>query len=590
MNWLRGAFWIAALLCLMTVSSPAAEPRRVLLLHAFGHPYSPWSDVAGSFRAELTRKSTEPIDLYEVSLDTARARTAEEETPFVEYIRALLSGRKLDLIVPIGAPAAFFMHRHRTQLFPATPMMVTGADLRRIPGAALTENDTAVVFDLDLRALVTNILQTRPKTTDLAVAVGNSPVERFWAAELEPVFQVFAAHLNIDWFNQLTFSEMLGRAAKMPPRSAILWTLVSKDVAGVPYMQDRALDAIRQVASVPVFGIGDYQLGRGIVGGPLLPTQAMGEQAAGVAIRILKGEKPADIRSPPLKFSVPTYDWRELRRWGISEALLPGGSVVQFREPSLWVQYRWPFALIAVTLVAQGLIIFYMVFQNRRLRAAESALNQSEERMTSTAASANVGLWQFDRRNGQLWATEHCRALFGLNKDAPLDRDTLLAAVHPDDRQSTVAWFRKASNLHPVGITEFRVRRSDGQVRWLRIRAHAAPHSQSKPDQLSGIFIDVTQQKAAQAEAAEQRQELAHLMRVSLLGELSGSIAHEVSQPLSAILSNAQAALYLAEQETPDLAELRDTLRTLCTTIIGPQKSSAVCAPCCKKARKNRSR
>ena len=79
----------------------AAEPRRVLLLHAFGHSYSPWSDMAGSFRGELVKQSPDPVDLYEVSLDTARIQDPKDEAPFVEYIRALVSGRKLDLIVPV---------------------------------------------------------------------------------------------------------------------------------------------------------------------------------------------------------------------------------------------------------------------------------------------------------------------------------------------------------------------------------------------------------------------------------------------------------------------------------------------------------
>ena len=63
----------------------ARGARRVLIVHAFGHAYSPWSDMAGSLRAELIKQSKEPIDLYEVSLDTARVQNPQEETPFVEY-------------------------------------------------------------------------------------------------------------------------------------------------------------------------------------------------------------------------------------------------------------------------------------------------------------------------------------------------------------------------------------------------------------------------------------------------------------------------------------------------------------------------
>jgi signal transduction histidine kinase len=424
------------ILLFATMEAAAADSQRVLLLHAFGHPYSPWSDMAGSFRAELVKASPEPIDLYEVSLDTARVQDAQEEGPFAGYIRALLSGHKLDLIVPVGAPAAFFVQRHRSELFPTTPMLILGADLRRIPSATLTAQDTGVLLGLDLPAYLENILRLRPETTDVAVVVGNSPVERYWTSELRRDFQPFADRVSFEWFNELTFSEMLKRSATMPPQSAILWFLLSEDAAGVTYSQDRALEKLREVAAVPIFGLGDYELGRGIVGGPLMQTQALGQQAARVALRILRGEPPGGINVPPVVFGPLMYDWRELRRWSISESRLPPGSVVQFREATVWEQYRWEITLIAAILVTQTLLIAYVLFQSRRRRVAE-------------------------------------------------------------------------------------------------------------------------------AEAAEQRQEVAHLMRVSVLGELSGAIAHEINQPLTAILSNAQAALHLLAQQSPDVAEVRDAIHDI---------------------------
>jgi hypothetical protein len=142
-------------------------------------------------------------------------------------------------------------------------MMIVGADRRRIPDATLTNNDTGVLLDLDLPAYLDNILRLRPETTDVGMVLGNSPVERYWTAELRRDFQPFADRVNLQWFNDLTFGEMLKRAASMPPQSAILWFLLSEDAAGVPYSQDRALETMREKTAVPIFGLGDYELGRG---------------------------------------------------------------------------------------------------------------------------------------------------------------------------------------------------------------------------------------------------------------------------------------------------------------------------------------
>jgi PAS domain S-box-containing protein len=183
--------------------------------------------------------------------------------------------------------------------------------------------------------------------------------------------------------------------------------------------------------------------------------------------------------------------------------------------------------------------------------------------MTFTAASVNVGLWQFDRTTDEVWATEHCRAMFGLAGDVALTRETLLATIHPEDRLIAVGALRQARNARESTVTQVRVILPEDQVRWVSIRTHARLDGQGTPNQFSGIFVDITEQKAAAAEAELQRQEVTHLMRVSVLGELSGAIAHEVNQPLTAILSNAQAALYLLEQDSPDLAEVRDALRDI---------------------------
>jgi len=299
MSGTRTVCWSLGFLFLFAVQSHAAEPKRVLILHAFGHAYSPWSDMAANFRAELIKKSPQPIELYEVSLDTARALDPGEEAPFVEYIKALLSKRAPDLIVPVGAPAAFFLQRNRPKLFPTTPMLIVGADIRRIPGSTRTEYDTGVFLDLDLPAYLTNILQLRPETKDVAVVVGNLPVERYWTSELHHAFQQFSDRVNITWFNDLTLVQMQERAARMAPTSAIFWFLLSEDAAGIPYTEDRALETLREVSAVPIFGMGDYQMGRGIVGGPLMQTKALGLQGADAALRMLRGEKPNVVDPPP---------------------------------------------------------------------------------------------------------------------------------------------------------------------------------------------------------------------------------------------------------------------------------------------------
>jgi signal transduction histidine kinase len=359
-----------------TVGVSAAEPRRVLLLHSFGPDYSPWGETAASFRTELFKQSPDPIDLYEASVFTARFETPHEEGPFIDYLRALFSDRKLDLIVASGAPAANFVQRHRSLLFPSTPMIMTALAQTRVSEGPVSANDTAVALALDLQDHIRNILRLRPKTKNVVVVIGNSQLEKYWLKELRQLFESFQNQVSFTWLNNSSFDAILSQAASLTPQSAIFYFLLAADAEGVPHVQDQTIEALHRVATAPIFGFGDYELGRGIVGGPLNPTQALGREAAGVATRILKGEAPSNIKTLPMGFGPWSYDWRELKRRQISESLLPPGSIVQFRELTVWERYRWQTSLVAFALLGQMLLITWLLYERRRRHRAEVATRQ----------------------------------------------------------------------------------------------------------------------------------------------------------------------------------------------------------------------
>ena len=188
-------------------------------------------------------------------------------------------------------------------------------------------------------------------------------------------------------------------------------------------------------------------------------------------------------------------------------------------------------------------------------RRAERTTRESEERISFAAASSNVGLWQYEFATGTFWATDYCRPLFGLSPSEPLTLDGLVSRIHPNDSPTASAALASAiARAIPLDV-EFRVQDGD-EVRWISVQARPVAGDDGKPTAMSGAFGDVTSRKLAEAEADVQQQEIAHLMRVSMLGELSGGLAHELTQPLTAILSNAQAGKLLLAKGNKSLSEI----------------------------------
>ncbi|MFD1987405.1 histidine kinase [Mesorhizobium newzealandense] len=374
--WLVGAF-----LLLFTLGANATDAKRVLLLHSFGRDFAPFSEMTKSFQSALVKRSPEPLDIYEASIFTARFQEPENEGSLVKYLQDLFSGRRLDLIVAQGGPAAAFVEKYRQQLFFDTPMVIAGVDSRLMADPAITPNATYIGVKLDLPAFVENILRVRPETTDIAVVIGDSPNEQFWASELHREFQPFADRVHFEWLDQVSLDEMLHRVAGLPPQSAVLYFMLAVDGAGAVHPLDAAFTRIREVATVPVFGYGDYHLGQGSVGGPSDQTQAVGQQTAQVALRVLAGERAGDIKTPPFGLGIPAYDWRELQRWGISEAILPPNSEVRFRSPSVWDLYRWYIVGTFSLILLQTLLIASFLVQRARRRTAETGIRAKESEL-----------------------------------------------------------------------------------------------------------------------------------------------------------------------------------------------------------------
>ena len=250
-------------------------------------------------------------------------------------------------------------------------MVFTAIDQRQVRSSSLTANDAVVALRINYLSAFKNMLQVLPDTKDVIVVVGTSPIEKFWKEAIGKEVEPLANRIRLSWTDELSFETLLKQASALPPHTAIFWELMIVDAAGVVHENDMPLPRLHAVANAPIFSYDESFFGSGIVGGPILSAADTGRQTAAAAIRILNGEKPGEIRTPPVQFASPVFDWREMRRWGISKSRLPAGSEIRFREPTVWDQYRWQILLIAAALAAQSLLIGGLFYEHRRRRNAE---------------------------------------------------------------------------------------------------------------------------------------------------------------------------------------------------------------------------
>ncbi len=711
--------------CLVSLSA-AGEPKRVLILNPYSRNVEPFSSAVSDFRSTLAREYRQPLDFQELPLDLARLGGAEGEGPLVSFVEDRIRRQPVDLVVPIGGAGVQFVARHRERLFAQSQILAVAAEPRMVPADFLDRNATLVSQQANLTGFIEDILRLKPDTERIAVVLGSSPMEQYWGAQCRREFKAFGDRVEFVWLDGLPYQNVIDRCSKLPPRSFILHVLLLMDLDGVAFEANEALKQLHQSANAPVFSCFESELGMGAVGGRLIENSRMGIMAARTAVRILDGRSAGDIPPIRLEEPIPRYDWRELHRWNIPVSQLPANSVVLFREPGFWENYRWmvvgtvcfvgiesllilgllvgrrkriqdeleatliadisskfvnlpagevdqeimdaqrricrllgldssvlwqvpedggdnfnathvyqaaddpaaslafrqeDFPWVRSEMIAGRMVVFAtlhelppaaridketairfgikssltmplsvggghplgvlafnsvrrecvwrepllerlqlvaQIFANALARRrSDVALQESELRLNLAADSAGAGLWVLEWDSGVFWASENARRIFAYDADEKIDLERFKDSVAPEDWPQVEASISNAVKTGlPVDV-EYRIRPDDGGERWIVSRGRPLFKHTGEPMRLVGLSMDITEQKQAAGETLALRDALAHTDRVSMLGHLASALAHELSQPLGAILRNAEAAEIMLSGPAPDLDELR---------------------------------
>jgi signal transduction histidine kinase len=349
----------------------AKDAKRVLLLHSFGREFAPYELIVATIRTELAKGSSEPVAVYDASLDSGQTSAAEDSQAFIDLLRHRFASSPPDVVITIGPPAAAFYPQNRDKVFPATPLILAGLDARFIPKSALRDGDVAVANHQNVPGFVGNILRVLPDTQTIEVVLGDTPLERYWADDSRREFAQFANRVKVEWLNDLTLDQMRARVASLPPHSAVLYAFVMIDAAGVPYERGVALQRLLEVSTAPVFSMAESEVGHGVVGGPYESQHREGELAAAAALRALSGQNTSKPVIQVVEDEAPVYDWRELKHWHIDPARLPAGSEIRFQPPSIWDEHRTLIVTAMSIFLLQAALLIGLAWQRIHRRRAE---------------------------------------------------------------------------------------------------------------------------------------------------------------------------------------------------------------------------
>jgi two-component system sensor kinase FixL len=255
------------------------------------------------------------------------------------------------------------------------------------------------------------------------------------------------------------------------------------------------------------------------------------------------------------------------RRGDRQRLVLLGGTIIFFvmGGTGMFVLTFWGLIHIPVTASLFFLGIVAVMGYELSLEALRAAgltedLRKREEWLDLAADSAGVGLWLWDFKTNLLWITEKTRMLYGISSQGQVSFETFLSKLHPDDLDWVTQAGRKCTQEGADFRYDYRIVMPDGSIRWLKVLAKAFLGPSGKPERMTGVSLDITERKQAEQENEQKRNELAYVARVSTMNQLASSLAHELNQPLGAIMRNAEAGELFLQDPSPDLDEIRAIL------------------------------
>lgn len=388
MTWRRVCASCAGLMLVLAASalardapSPSGGQRAVLVL-SLDDVTRPWSRLIFEGAYDVLQESAPDVAVYAESLDSTRFEGAEYTAGAHAWLRRKYGNVRVDLVIAVGQEAVQFLADASGEPWPGVPVLYLESGALTIDVSKSLPHATGVILESSFGAALSVMTTLLPGIERVAFVYGASAVER---ARFGPtVASLRRLHPNLEAVDLggLAMDDLLRRVAALPPRTVIVNLTVQVDGAGRMMAPNRACELISAAANRPFFTLGSYDFGCGTVGGLLRDWKLAGQALGTRALQHLAGNTPTTTTVPIAEYCRLQFDARQLARWRIPERRLPAGSVVAFRPPSLWRDYR-PAVLGALAFgLLQSALIGGLLFERRRRQRAEI---QSRQHLTSLA-------------------------------------------------------------------------------------------------------------------------------------------------------------------------------------------------------------
>lgn len=355
--------------------------KSVLILNSYHDSFN-WTHEQKNGILNSIKASGKNVSISVEYMDWKNYNSNDNWNNLYKYYKYKYEDKHFDLIITTDDAALNFALEYRKGMFSDAPIVFCGVNLEGIRTLIKDQsNVTGVAEEIDPIETLKFAVKVNPLIEEIYLMYDNSESGLSTGQLMNETIKSFNSDIRIVNWNNLSFDKILEEVQNINLNSIVYMTTYSSDVNNIVYDIDYAIKEVCLLSNVPVYGLYDFALGHGIVGGRMLSGRLQGEYAAQIAIRILSGE---DIKDIPVLYTNTTntaFDYNQLIRFGIPLDILPKNSELINKPFSFYQTYKALVLGVLSIFLLVIIFVFILLFYIRKLRRMKMVLNRKNKEL-----------------------------------------------------------------------------------------------------------------------------------------------------------------------------------------------------------------
>ena len=529
----------------------ANELKEVLLIHSYHKGYIWTDDISKTIEKNFS--SDKNIELTTVYMDTKRIDDPSYLANLAKLYKQQFTNRTFDLIIISDNNAFDFMELYYDSLFKNVPVLFCGINNydKNMLDKLTFKNISGVAEEVDIEKNFELISRLHPNLKNLLIINDTSTTGYAVKKDLAKIIEKYKKRFNIEYTDNLDISDLKIKVSKLEKsNSAILFVLLFKDTTGKYFTHKQSFEEVKKVSEVPIYGLWDFYLNSGMVGGLLTSGISQGETVSKMALDVLNGK---DIKDIPILEKSPNlyiFNYNELKRFNLDVYKYVENPII-INEPTSIYKEHIKFFIITIIIIALLSIIVVILKANiQRREKLELELSNRIEFDKVLLDTIPNPIYYKNVEGKFLGCNTSFTYLVNCSRDEVIGKTAFDFFSLPIATKNTLI-DQELLNTFSTSTSEFTFYTTSNEMKHIILNKAVYKNIDGSVGGIVCIMDDIT-------ERIQQKQFLIQQSKLAEMGDMIAAIAHQWNEPLvelSALIQDIQTSYLLKELKDKNVKE-----------------------------------